>query len=86
MLILYRDFFFLSAADTFDNQTVWGRGLLISEKGLEKETSEGRFYSLVRTELLKRGCLRPCLESRLKEKCGFSIERVLISFLEHRTN
>lgn len=26
-------FFFLSAADTFDNQTVWGRGLLISEKG-----------------------------------------------------
>ena len=38
-------FFFLSAADTFDNQTVWGRGLLISEKGLEKGTSEGRFFS-----------------------------------------
>lgn len=55
-------------------------GCLSQRKEERKEYLKADFPPLVRTELLKRGCLRPCLEYRLKERCGFSIERVLIIF------
>lgn len=55
-------------------------GCLSQRKAERKEHLKAGFSPLLRAELLKRGCFRPCLESRLKERCGFSIESVLIFF------
>lgn len=78
---LFYTFFFLRIPLTHLIIKQSGEGDCLSQRKAErKEHLTVGFSPLLRAELLKRDCFRPCLESRLKERGGFSIENVLIFF------